>query len=98
VSHPLRVSTVFERLSTEDLLSAPELASLALLEAALGVAILAVAAACPDLNDPDVEFLVDEPAQAAFDVVERARVLGASLNRYRLAVVAAQQREVDMPF
>lgn len=98
MSRPRRVSAPFERLSTEDLLSAPELASLALLEAALSVTTLALGAACPDLNDPNVELLVDLPAQAAFDVVERARELVASLNRYRLAVVVAHQREVDIPF
>ena len=81
----------------EQLAAAPELAILAVLEAALDVTILALAAAWPELQELDLDSSYDE-ARAAFDVIERARTLAAAVNRYRLALATADRRDHDLPF
>lgn len=83
-------------LTAEQLAAAPELAVLAVLEVALRAAILALVAAWPELNDLDDDPL-DEP-RAALELVERARDLGAAVNRYRLALATAHGRQDDLPF
>ena len=83
-------------LTAEQLAAAPELAVLAVLEVALRTAILALVAAWPELNDLDDDPL-DEP-RAALELVERARDLGAAVNRYRLALATAHGRQDDLPF
>ncbi len=83
-------------LTAQQLATAPELAVLAVLEVALRAAILALVAAWPELNDLDDDSL-DEP-RAALHLVERARDLGAAVNRYRLALATADGRQDDLPF
>jgi hypothetical protein len=84
------------RVTYEQLLAAPELASLAVLEAALDVAGVALAAAWPELHDLDM-CDHDEP-RAALDVLRRAADLVAAVNRYRLALALADDRTHDLPF
>lgn len=81
----------------EQLLAAPELASLALLEAAVDVAHVALAAAWPELHDIDVASEHDEP-RAALDVLQRASALVAAINRYRLVLVLAADQQQHLPF
>jgi hypothetical protein len=84
------------RLTHEQMLGAPELGILDLLENALDVAILALAAAYPELHDSD---LITAPeALAALDLVEAARALGALINRYSLALACAPDDSTDLPF
>lgn len=88
--------TAAARVTYEQLLVAPELASLAVLEAVLDVASVALAAAWPELHDVDL-CDHDEP-RAALDVLRRAADLVAAINRYRLALVVADDRKHDLPF
>jgi hypothetical protein len=85
------------RVTYEQLLAAPELASLAVLEAALDVTGVALAAAWPELHDIDMAREHDEP-RAALDVLRRAADLVAAVNRYRLVLAVAQHRKHDLPF
>ena len=81
----------------EQLVAAPELASLALLEAALYVAGVALAAAWPELHDGEMAREHDEP-RAALDILRRAAALAAAVNRYRLVLTVADARQHDLPF
>lgn len=85
------------RLTCEQLLAAPELASLAVLEAALDVASVALAAAWPELHDIDIACEHDEP-RAAFDILLRASNLAAAVNRYRLVLALTHTKQNDLPF
>jgi hypothetical protein len=82
----------------EQTTAAPELALLAVLEATLDVAVVALAAAWPELHCLDLE--PDCPAsRTAFEIVERAHHLAAAINRYRLALASAERRRYDdLPF
>jgi hypothetical protein len=82
------------RLSYPKLAAAPELGALAVLDTALRVAILALAAAWPELH---TDHLLHDEARAALDVIERARDLALALRRYRRDL-AATQRERELPF
>jgi hypothetical protein len=82
----------------EQLLAAPELASLALLESALDVASLALAAAWPELHDADVHERDDDEPLAALEILERAATLVAAIHRYRRVLVAAGTARDDLPF
>ena len=82
------------KLSYPNLAAAPELGALAVLDTALRVAVLALAAAWPELHTVHLVHL--EP-RAALDVIERARDLGLAVRRYRRALAAAQ-RERELPF
>lgn len=81
--------------SVEQLWVAPELASLAVLEAAADTAILALAAVHPEMQDQDP---ADQTAalRAAVVVIEDARTLTASMARYRLTLRRAERN--DLPF
>jgi len=84
------------KLTYPKLAAAPELGALAILDAALSVAILALAAAWPELHTDRLPR--DEP-RAALDVIEHARDLGLAVRRYRRALAAAAARRDDeMPF
>jgi hypothetical protein len=81
----------------EDLYAAPELAVLAVLEAAVDVSLVALVAAHPDDHE-----LEDDPPQpervAARALVVAVRVVGEAVNRYRLALSRARDRDHLMPF
>jgi hypothetical protein len=83
------------KLSPEKLAISPELASLAVLDTALDMTTLALAAAWPELQDG--LFSYDEP-RAALEIIELARALAAALRRYRRALVTVDRRELDLPF
>jgi hypothetical protein len=83
--------------SVEQLWRAPELASLAVLDAAIDMAILAVTAVYPEMQDQDPD---DQTAslRAAIVVIEDARILATSMARYRLVLARAGDRADDTPF
>jgi hypothetical protein len=85
-------------ITVEQFWAASELAVLDILEHDLGIALVALAAACPELDDPDIDRLEDPQSWAALELLQRVRALSESIPRYRLAVVTAQQRAADMPF
>lgn len=83
----------------EQLSVAPELASLATLEVAADTAILALAAAHPDLQDGHGHPVDDSASlRAAFAVIDSARALGSTLDRYRWALRRAENQNDDIPF
>lgn len=82
------------RLSYPKLAAAPELGALAVLDTALRVATLALAAAWPELH---TDHLLHDEARAALDTIECARQLGLAVRRYRPALAHAQ-RERELPF
>lgn len=85
--------------SIEQLWVAPELASLAVLEVAAATAILALAAVHPEMQDGDRDPVDEsEPLRAAVAVIELARDLRITLDRYRLALRRAARRDDDLPF
>jgi hypothetical protein len=84
------------RVTYEQLLAAPELASLAVLEAVLDVAGVALAAAWPELHD--IHLCDHDEPRAALDVLRRADDLVAAVNRYRLALAVADDRKNELPF
>lgn len=83
--------------SVEQLWVAPELASLAVLDAAVDMAILAITAVYPEMADQDP---ADQTAalRAATVVTEDARTLLASMARYRLILRRVPDRADDTPF
>jgi hypothetical protein len=83
------------KLSPEKLAISPELASPAVLDTALDMTTLALAAAWPELQDG--LFAYDEP-RAALEIIELARALAAALRRSRRALVTVDRRELDLPF
>lgn len=84
-------------LSMEQLGIAPELATLALLEAAANTAALALIAVFPEIQDLDDD---DDGAElrAALDVIDKARAVALSVKRYRRALLLAQERHDPPPF
>jgi len=84
-------------LRSEQLLAAPELGVLEVLETAIDVAILALLAAHPELRD-DADVITLPAAEAALDVVDTAHALGALVNRYRLALTLSDNDSSDLPF
>ena len=86
------------RPSYQELCSAPELAILAALEHALGLAILSLAVQYPELqldmgDDPPSDLL------AASNVIDVAQALHDALNTYSRALSASHQiRSDDIPF
>jgi hypothetical protein len=89
----------FRRPRVVDLYVAPELAALAVLEAALDVTIVAIVAAHPD----DHELEDDPPAPervAARALLRAVRNAVSAVNRYRLEISIERARERDelMPF
>lgn len=85
------------RPSVEQLALAPELAALAILEAAADTAILALAAVYPEIQNLD-EHRDSFELRVALDVIDTARALAASVNRYSLAVQLARERDDLLPF
>lgn len=83
--------------SLEQLWVAPELACLAVLDAATDMAILAIAAVYPEMQDQDP---ADQTVslRAATVVIEDARTLIASVARYRLVLRRIPDRADDTPF
>ncbi|HLK38379.1 MAG TPA: hypothetical protein VKU41_16565 [Polyangiaceae bacterium] len=82
----------------DDLHPAPELAVLALLEAAAYLASLSLGVAYPEIQALQ-EF--DEPPELrqALAIMDAASATVAAISRYRLALVLAQERRDDrMPF
>jgi hypothetical protein len=77
---------------------APELAALALLEAALDVASAALVAAHPELMRPDDFEPSTDSAQIATAIVEQARALCGNVNRYRVALVVDPGPDGPIPF
>lgn len=85
--------------SVEQLYGSPELASLATLEMAADIAILALAAVHPDIQDRDRETRDDtDSLRAALVVIDLARSLGDALGRYRRALRRDNERDNDIPF
>jgi hypothetical protein len=77
---------------------APELAALALLEAALDVASAALVAAQPELLRPDDFEPSTDPAQVAATLVLQARALRGNVNRYRAALALDPGPDGPLPF
>ena len=77
---------------------APELAALALLEAALEVASAALVAAQPELLYPDELLPSTVQAQVAARLVEQALALRGTINRYRIALVLDPGPDGPIPF
>ena len=82
----------------DDLHAAPELAVLALLEAAASVAILALGVAYPEMQDLDDRGAQPDELRAAMAILDGTRLLGETINRYRLALVLAQKYDELLPF
>jgi hypothetical protein len=81
----------------EQLLGAPEMAALALLDAALDVVAVALGAAWPQLHDRDL--VREHPeCRVALNILHRAADLAAAVRRYRLALAEADDRQHDLPF
>lgn len=83
----------------EHLSAEPQLASLAVLETAASIAILALGAEYPELAYRDVALHDPPEIRAALDLVELARGLDAAITRYRRALAEARENESDLlPF
>jgi hypothetical protein len=78
--------------------AAPELAALALLEAALQIASAALVAAQPELLRPDDFKPSTDSAEVASALVEQAQALRGTVNRYRIALAADPEPEAPLPF
>ncbi len=85
------------RPSVQQLWVAPELAALAVLEVAADTAVLALAAVYPETHDLDNHDDYPE-LRAALDLIDTARAVAACLNRYKLALLLAQERDNLLPF
>lgn len=77
---------------------APELAALALLEAALEVAQAALVAAQPELLRPDDFEPFTDPAMVASQLIEQARSLCGTIHRYRIALILDPGPGDPLPF
>ena len=81
----------------EQLWGAPELAALAVLQVAADMAVLALAAVYPEIQDLDNHDDYPE-LRGALDVIDTARAVAVCVNRYKLALIRAQQRDELLPF
>lgn len=93
----MRIPT--HRPSVDELYVSPELAVLAVLETSVDVALVALVAAHPDdFYDDDAPCPPERRAARA--LVDAARNVASAVNRYRLALVCARDRERDelLPF
>jgi hypothetical protein len=79
-----------EHLSTE-----PQLASLAVLEAAANVAILALCAEYPELACDHVDLREPLELRAVQDLIELAQAVDGGIARYRLALAMRHERECE---
>lgn len=77
---------------------APELAALALLEAALDIASAALVAAQPELMLPDAFEPSTDSAQIAATLIQQAQALRGNVNRYRIALVLDSGLDGPLPF
>jgi hypothetical protein len=77
---------------------APELAALALLEAALDVACAALVAAQPELLRPPHFEPSTDAAPIAATLIQQARALSANVHRYRIALVVDPGPDGTIPF
>ena len=77
---------------------APELAALALLEAALEIASAALVAAQPELLRPDDFEPSTDSAQVAALLVAQSLALRGTVNRYRIALVLDPGPDGPIPF
>jgi hypothetical protein len=85
------------RPSVEQLWVAPELAALAVLQVAADTAVLALAAVYPEIQDLDNHDDYPE-IRGALEIIDTARAVAACVNRYKLALLLAQQRDELLPF
>jgi hypothetical protein len=85
------------RPSVEQLGAAPELAALAVLQVAADTAVLALAAVYPEIQDLDNHDDYPE-IRGALDIIDTAHAVAACVNRYKLALLLAQQRDELLPF
>ncbi len=84
--------------SVEQLGTFPELAIIAVLEAAADIAVLALAAVYPEIGNLE-DHADDFELRSALAVIAAARTLVVVINRYRLALhLAAQERDDLLPF
>lgn len=77
----------------EHLSAEPQLASLAVLETAANVAILALGAEYPELASDDVDLRDPPELRAAVDLIEIARALDLTIGRYRRDLAERHERE-----
>ena len=77
----------------EHLSAEPQLASLAILETAANVAILALAAEYPELASDDVDLREPPELGPAVDIIELALAVDRTIARYRCAVAERYERE-----
>jgi len=77
----------------EHLSAEPQLASLAVLETAANVAILALGAEYPELASDDVDLRDPPELGVAVDILELAHAVDVTIARYRRAVAARHERE-----
>ncbi len=77
---------------------APELAALALLEAALEIASAALVVAQPELIHPDDLLPSTEAAEVASRLVAQALALRGTINHYRFALVLDPGLDGPIPF
>ena len=77
----------------EHLAAEPQLASLALLETAANVAILALGAEYPELACDDVELRGPPELRVAVDLIALARAVDVTIARYMRALAARHERE-----
>lgn len=87
-------------LTVEQLWVAPELAALAVLDAAIDAAVLAIGAVYPEMADHDPDDMTDS-LRAANVVLDDARTLASALARYRLILRRTRRvpdRADDTPF
>lgn len=77
----------------EHLCAEPQLASLAVLETAASVAVLALGAEYPELGCGDIDLREPPELRAAVDLIARAHALDLTITRYRLALAERLERE-----
>lgn len=81
----------------DDLFADPHLAVLALVDTSAHVAVRALAAAYPELQDFDDD-TDDLELHTALAVIDAAGALVASVNRHRIALVVRRKRDPTIPF
>jgi len=85
------------RPTCEQLVHNPELASLALLEVALDIASLALAAVWPELHEIEMANEHDEP-RAALEILQLSGDLSVAIEHYKRVLGRAHALRSDTPF